>query len=103
MTVTVEFARFSSKEDRIVRKIAARAVGKYQNIGAPRTALDVRMDISAVHYHTPLRLADLLAADDFNFFHDIDGINRHIDRETGLLRQHFRPRFAMPASSKGGE
>lgn len=35
-----------------------------------------------------------LSANDFNFLHDLSGIARHMDRETGDLKNEFRPRFA---------
>jgi hypothetical protein len=55
------------------------------------------MDITACHLNgCKLDLAKLLAADDFNFAHDVLGIRRHIDRETGQLMNCFRPRFAKP-------
>ncbi len=47
----------------------------------------------------PLRLADLLAADDFNFAHDVFGIMRHIDRRTGRLDNHFVPRFCSESAT----
>jgi hypothetical protein len=57
--------------------------------------IDLRMDLTAVHANgNPLDFARLLAADDFNFTHDIAGIPRHIDRETGRLTNFFRPRFS---------
>lgn len=43
----------------------------------------------------PLRLEDWLAADDFNFVHDIVGIERHLNRQTFQLMQCFTPRFAQ--------
>jgi hypothetical protein len=53
------------------------------------------MDITAVHANgNPLRLADLLAADDFNFTHDVYSIVRHIDRKSGQLGDCFVPRFS---------
>ncbi len=36
----------------------------------------------------------LLGADPFNFAHDIGGIYRHLDRDTGELKDCFWPRFA---------
>lgn len=60
--------------------------------------LTLVMDLTAVHLNTcPLRLADLLAADDFNFSHDVFGIHRNIDRNTGELRDCWSPRFHQPA------
>ena len=55
----------------------------------------VAMDVSACHLNgCPLRLPELLAADNGNFAHDIGGIARHLDRETGELQDDFLPRFA---------
>jgi hypothetical protein len=58
------------------------------------------MDITACHLNgCPLRLRDLLNADDFNFAHDLFGINRHLNHETGKLEHCFRPRFAERVSA----
>ena len=60
-------------------------------------AMDCDMDITACHANgNPLRLAELLSADDFNFCHDVLGIRRHINRETGQLENCFVPRFSCP-------
>ena len=60
------------------------------------------MDLTACHLNgTPLDLDRLLAADDFNFTHDVWGIHRHIDRTTGRLRDCFLPRFATPSTKEG--
>ncbi len=77
--------------DRIVfRAVAQEWVPKAQ-------AEDFEMDLIALHRNgTPLRLADFIGADDFNFAHDVVGIRRHMDRETGRLNNHFVPRFAAP-------
>ena len=57
--------------------------------------LACEMDITACHANgCPLDLARLLAAEDFNFAHDVYGIMAHIDRSTGKLRDCFLPRFA---------
>lgn len=55
----------------------------------------VYMDVLAVHLNDrPLRLGDLLNADDNSFSHDVFGIRRSIDRSTGKLMNGFTPRFA---------
>jgi len=60
--------------------------------------VSMRMDVTAVHCNgNPLRHADLLAADDFNFLHDMSGICNCLDRNTGKLTRNFRPRFSRPA------
>lgn len=59
------------------------------------TATTCRMDITATHLNgCPLRLADLLASDNFNFAHDIAGIAACLDRGTGRLTKNFSPRFS---------
>lgn len=57
-------------------------------------ALTARMDLCAAHNDCGMDFDRLLAADDFNFLHDIAGIARHMDRETGRLGDCFLPRFA---------
>jgi hypothetical protein len=78
----------------LIRRIVIRAMAlkiKYF------TAMDCDMDVTACHCNgNPLRLADMLAADDFNFAHDVLGIRSHINRETGQLTDCFCPRFSAP-------
>lgn len=59
--------------------------------------MDVLMALTLVNDRTPLRLEALLHADDLNFTHDVFGILRHIDTETGALRDCFCPRFTAYA------
>lgn len=57
--------------------------------------LDIRMSLVACHANgMPMRFDKLVAADRFNFYHDVNGILRHIDRTTGTLGGCFVPRFA---------
>lgn len=63
--------------------------------------LHAQMDIVACHANgNPLRLADLLGADDFNFLHDCLGIERNLCRDTGQLKNSFLPRFSVPRSER---
>lgn len=80
----------------LIGKIADRAVQAYANNNIRVERQDVFMDITACHFRAGqrLRLDELLAADDMNFLHDVAGINRHLDRETFILRDGFRPRFS---------
>jgi hypothetical protein len=51
------------------------------------------MDLTACHANgMPLDLEKLAGADDFNFAHDVFGIRRHLDRDTGTLQNCFVPR-----------
>lgn len=87
----------ATKFDRaIVMKIAQRAHKALPG----RSIMDWAMDVEATHCNgNPLRLADLLAADGFSFLHDMTGICRHLDRDTGQLNNHFLPRFSAPTQA----
>lgn len=52
------------------------------------------MDIEHADKQFNLRLEELLNADDFNFAHDIVGIQNHMNRQTGKIEGLFLPRFA---------
>lgn len=87
----------ATKHDQaVIQKIAERAHKMISAMGPTRRdTLDYNMDITATHLNgCKLRLLDLLTTDDFNFMHDITGIGRHLDRETGKLKDHFLPRFS---------
>lgn len=57
--------------------------------------LELSMDLTACHANgCRLDLDGLLTAAKGDFIHDITGINRHIDRRTGVLRNSFLPRYA---------
>jgi hypothetical protein len=102
MTSQTEISFTCSDEDRLAASlIAQRAVALWLVLADRKIKkIDVSMDIIATHCNgNPLRLRDLLAADDFNFTHDVGGIMRHLDRETGALMDHFRPRYSAPVSA----
>lgn len=96
----VSFA-VTKNEAATIRKIVARGWSidwlrqSYVKAGCDKTSMV--MDVTATHANgNPLRLDDLLAADDFNFAHDMSGIANCLDRNTGRLTNHFRPRFSKP-------
>ncbi len=87
--------RFSiSKEDsELVTKIVKRAASMQEGIDL----LSITMDLTACHANgCPMDFQRLLDADNFNFSHDVFGINRHINRRTGKLSNCFLPRFSKP-------
>lgn len=91
----------TSKEDAaIIHKIALRAQMLAAEQDDSCDTISVMMDVSACHANgTPLKLQELMNADDFNFVHDVVGISRHIDRNDssptgGQLTGIFLPRFA---------
>lgn len=77
------------KEDvPVIMQISRRAVTLLQ-----KDLIVTMMDLSATHLNgCPLDLQKLLDANDFNFIHDIGGINNNLDRGTGELLNHFLPR-----------
>lgn len=80
----------TAEESEIIARIAVRAGGHI-----PRPVIEINMDVTATHCNgCPLRLQQLLDADDFNFLHDIVGIQIHLNRVTGKLENCFLPRFA---------
>jgi hypothetical protein len=87
--------KVNKADKRLIDKIVERALimAKANDIEYDR--MDAAMDITATHANgCPLKLQKLLAADDFNFAHDVFGIRRHLNRETGQLENHFLPRCA---------
>ena len=52
------------------------------------------MDIQAAHEQFKLKLDKLLEADDYNFSHDIVGIQQNINRKTKEIENCFLPRYA---------
>jgi hypothetical protein len=54
------------------------------------------MDLTACHNNgNPLKLENLLNADDGNFAHDVVGINHNLNRKTGKLENCFSPRYSL--------
>lgn len=86
----------SKYEESLIFQIADRAKPLYQEQGIEDTYQTIVMDLTACHANgTPLKLHQLLEADKGTFGHDVFGIRRYIDRETGKLTQCFLPRTAM--------
>lgn len=78
----------------IIAAIAKRAVKGDKRY----VQIDTMMDISCVHDAEPLELSNLLKARDTDFWHDIHGISKNLNRESGELENCFSPRF----SKQGG-
>ncbi len=80
----------------VEKEIAKRAVVMAKELGIQYDYQTALMDIDACHCNgNPLKLGSLLAADDFNFSHDVFGIRRHLDRTTGKLLNCFVPRCSV--------
>jgi hypothetical protein len=89
--------KVSKQDSALIDQIVERALLLARRAGEELDRLELHMDITAAHANgSALRLSEMLAADDFNFAHDVFGIRRHIDRKTGKLADFFVPRFARP-------
>lgn len=87
----------------LIEQIVDRHEALFQRLfpSQPFDRLSASMDLTATHLNgCPLRLKDLLEADDLNFAHDVGGIARHIDRTTGKLTRCFLPRFFDSEAAK---
>ena len=89
-----------NKEERLKKIEESRLISKIVNRGWEtmkknyRERIDMIMDIDAANEDCPLKLQELLDADDINFYHDIIGIGQHLNRQTRKLEDCFLPRFA---------
>ena len=82
----------SKKETiKVIGKIADRAV----TINPAYDKTTVMMDLLVI-YETgvKMRWEELLNASVFDFMHDINGINQHLNRNTYKLEDCFWPRYA---------
>lgn len=61
------------------------------------------MDLDCANDEFNLRLDELLSADNFNFSHDIVGIQNHLDRKAKKMGDFFVPRYAGFINKSKGE
>lgn len=80
----------------LIAKRAANIIGQdVRSHGKPYDTISAEMDLIATHKNgCPLDLEGLLTATDHDFGHDVFGINRHLNRETGDLKSAFLPRYS---------
>jgi hypothetical protein len=85
----------------VIVQIAERAVALAQRFREPYPQRLAVMDLQACHANgCPLDLEGLLTAQDGDFGHDVFGIRRYLDRETGKLQECFTPRFRSTQEAK---
>ena len=90
---------FNHDDTALVEDIAERWMGVCSQHGREVDPLSVLMDVEAangVNGNPALDLGRLMAFDEFNFTHDMAGIERQLNRETGKVGGFFRPRCAKP-------
>ena len=80
------------EESDAITGIVRRAQREHPGLFSPQTLM---MDLTACHRNgCPLKLGELASAEGGDFIHDVAGISRHIDRDTGELGDCFLPRYA---------
>ena len=84
----INWNKVNRMECDIIRRICKRAVKLFPDINY----MDLEMDVTAAHIKEPLDLAKFESFGELDFFHDIFGIRRHINRATGDLMDCFLPR-----------
>lgn len=95
----ITFEKLTDGEIAVIEEIANRAV--LSGIVSKFRKMTLIMDIGATHLNSvKLDLKKFLAAPEFDFAHDIDGIQTHINRATGELEDFFLPRCCAPTSEK---
>lgn len=90
----IDWTKTTKKDGALIHKIGVRAVKRALELGAEIDLLDMTMDISACHLSNPLKLQELLDADNSNFCHDVFGIRKEVNRNTGELMNGFSPRYS---------
>lgn len=84
------------KKLNLIQKISARAVRLHKkSTGDKISRIQMSLDINQCLKKYPLDLPRLLRAQSSVFEHDVFGIKRHLDRETGYLNGGFLPRTML--------
>jgi len=79
----------------LIHEIAVRANRVADEVGITYAVQDAAMDLTATHLNgCPLRLQALATAPAGEFGHDVFGIRKNLNRETGKLEGFFHPRYA---------
>lgn len=95
---TMEEIKLSKEDVDLILKVATKAEAMYNSVGVQRDRIEIYMDLKLCHGNCPLDLQAMLDADEngyaYDFSHDIGGIARHLNRDTGKLEDFFMPRFA---------
>jgi len=87
--------QLSERDTELIVKIADRAQALAYLLDAEiPDRIKLIVNLAMAHRHMPLDLFMLLSAPDTDFVHDVWGILRHIDKETGAMRDCFVPRTA---------
>jgi len=79
------------------RILIQKIVGRFNNIFKEVSIVGLTRDLEITHANgCPLDLIKLNEADNALFLHDVAGIIRNLNRDTGQLENLFRPGCAVP-------
>ena len=94
MTKQINWTCTKGETDKLLKiMLRAASLMSFESRGSSR--MEVSMDLTACHLNgCSLDLDGLLAAENADFIHDVAGIMRHINRQTGELEDCFLPRYA---------
>ncbi len=87
----IDWSKATKEDITLIDKIVAR-IEREEMFYADR--MTMFMDVQAAHATCPLKLSELLDSPKMDFAHDIFGIARNINRETGEIENCFLPRYA---------
>lgn len=90
----IKFAELTEEERLPFRQVLERALSLFKHISVWKEPMTLELDLLAAHAQVPMDFQVLAEFPDSDFNHDILGIHKHIDRETGKLRDCFVPRCA---------
>lgn len=82
----------------VISKIADRYLAFLQSLPNRKkhhdpSKMSITMDLEVVHYIYGLNLVAMLDGKFADLMHDLGGIMAHLDRETGVLKDCFVPRY----------
>lgn len=91
--------KVSNADDVLIKAIAQRACAEAMKLGQYEfTEIKISLDLTATHANgCPLDLPAMLDAPYEHLMHDVFGINKYLDHDTGKLKD-FTPRLALQKS-----
>jgi hypothetical protein len=89
------FVTTTIEDTALIEQIADRIVAD-PDVSPYSSKMAAMIEIILTHCNgTPLDLPALLTAEPASFWHDVVGIARHLDRDTGKLSASFMPRHVQ--------
>jgi hypothetical protein len=79
------------QEIQLIMAIANRAA---RTLNMPHHSMTFSMDLELCHSKNPLRLQEMLYSKDADLIHDVCGINKNLNHDTGKLENCFSPRYS---------